>query len=116
MACSTQCTSATRIRVSRLRYLLRSSRYHPFYSHPTEPQCSYDPVEGLPLAADADPIEKIRELEEQVGSLLLLCDCTSIFLRFGSHTLEETEITEGQHFAFSIPVSQSLAPPFQSPP
>jgi hypothetical protein len=35
--------------------------------HPTEPQCSYDPVEGLPLAADADPIEKIRELEEQVG-------------------------------------------------
>jgi hypothetical protein len=37
------------------------------YSHPTEPQCSYDPVEGLPLAPDIDPSEKIRELEEQVG-------------------------------------------------
>jgi hypothetical protein len=34
-------------------------------------------VEGLPLAPDADPIEKIRELEEQVGALFLLCDCTS---------------------------------------
>jgi hypothetical protein len=41
-------------------------------SHPTEPQCSYDPVEGLPLAADSDPLDKIRELEEQVGASL--CD------------------------------------------
>ncbi|KAI9460975.1 hypothetical protein BJY52DRAFT_1360887 [Lactarius psammicola] len=41
----------------------------PGYVHPTEPQCSYDPVEGLPLAPDADPIEKIRELEEQVAVL-----------------------------------------------
>ncbi|KAF8481091.1 hypothetical protein DFH94DRAFT_441748 [Russula ochroleuca] len=41
----------------------------PGYAHPTEPQCSYDPVEGLPLAADADPLEKIRELEEQVAAL-----------------------------------------------
>ncbi|KAI0286941.1 hypothetical protein BGY98DRAFT_942832 [Russula aff. rugulosa BPL654] len=41
----------------------------PGYAHPTEPQCSYDPVEGLPLAADADPIDKIRELEEQVATL-----------------------------------------------
>ncbi|KAI9445291.1 hypothetical protein H4582DRAFT_2108984 [Lactarius indigo] len=38
----------------------------PGYAHPTEPQCSYDPVEGLPLAPDADPLEKIKELEEQV--------------------------------------------------
>ncbi|KAH9082174.1 hypothetical protein EDB83DRAFT_2503296 [Lactarius deliciosus] len=38
-------------------------------NHPTEPQCSYDPVEGLPLAPDADPVEKIKELEEQVAIL-----------------------------------------------
>lgn len=36
------------------------------YAHPTEPQCNYDPVEGLPLAPDADPLEKIRALEEQI--------------------------------------------------
>ncbi|KAH9175263.1 hypothetical protein EDB89DRAFT_1847750 [Lactarius sanguifluus] len=41
----------------------------PGYAHPTEPQCSYDPVEGLPLAPDADPVEKIKELEEQVAIL-----------------------------------------------
>jgi hypothetical protein len=39
-----------------------------------------------------------------------------VLLPFGSHTLEETEITEGQHFAFPILVSQSPAPPFQPPP
>jgi hypothetical protein len=36
-------------------------------SHPTEPQCSYDPVEGLTLAPDTDPLEKIKELEDQIG-------------------------------------------------
>ena len=41
--------------------------------HPTEPQCSYDPVEGLPLSADADPLEKIRELEEVVGVSIYYC-------------------------------------------
>ena len=35
-------------------------------SHPTEPQCSYDPTEGLRLAPDTDPIEKIKELEDQI--------------------------------------------------
>lgn len=35
--------------------------------HPTEPQCSYDPTEGLRLAPDTDPIEKIKELEDQIG-------------------------------------------------
>jgi hypothetical protein len=76
MACSDQCTSPTRLHVSHLldfaflNITMITSR-----SHPTEPQCSYDPVEGLPLAADADPLEKIRELEEQVGALL--CSCPS---------------------------------------
>ncbi|KAG6337336.1 hypothetical protein ID866_1761 [Astraeus odoratus] len=36
------------------------------YAHPAEPQCVYDPVDGLTLAPDTDPIEKIRMLEEEV--------------------------------------------------
>ncbi|KAI0068336.1 hypothetical protein BV25DRAFT_1793002 [Artomyces pyxidatus] len=39
----------------------------PGYAHPTEPQCSYDPVDGLPLAPDVDPLDKIRDLEDLVG-------------------------------------------------
>ncbi|KAE9411013.1 hypothetical protein BT96DRAFT_804490 [Gymnopus androsaceus JB14] len=39
------------------------------YAHPSEPQCSYDPVEGLTLAPESDPLEKIRRLEEQISSL-----------------------------------------------
>ncbi|KAH9486845.1 hypothetical protein JR316_0000910 [Psilocybe cubensis] len=39
------------------------------YAHPTEPQCSYDPVEGLRLAPDTDPVEKIKELEDQIAEL-----------------------------------------------
>jgi hypothetical protein len=35
-------------------------------------------VEGLPLAPDADPIEKIRELEEQVGALLCRRPCSTV--------------------------------------
>ncbi|KAI0321367.1 hypothetical protein OF83DRAFT_1100013 [Amylostereum chailletii] len=41
----------------------------PGYTHPTEPQCSYDPVEGLPLAPDIDPADRIRQLEDQVALL-----------------------------------------------
>ncbi len=69
MASPDQRTTTSRIRVRRLSTVFRPYlTYRPFSSHPSEPQCSYDPVEGLPLAADADPIEKIRELEEQVGT------------------------------------------------
>ncbi|RDB28815.1 Zinc finger transcription factor YRR1 [Hypsizygus marmoreus] len=39
------------------------------YAHPTEPQCSYDPVEGLTLAPDTDPLEKIKQLEDQISRL-----------------------------------------------
>ena len=76
MACSDQCTSPTRLHVSHLlHFAFLNIIILTSCSHPTEPQCSYDPVEGLPLAADADPLEKIRELEEQVGALL--CSCPS---------------------------------------
>ncbi|KAF9532019.1 hypothetical protein CPB83DRAFT_848197 [Crepidotus variabilis] len=39
------------------------------YVHPTEPQCSYDPVDGLNLAPETDPLSKIKELEDQISSL-----------------------------------------------
>ncbi|KIL70738.1 hypothetical protein M378DRAFT_155674 [Amanita muscaria Koide BX008] len=39
------------------------------YAHPPEPQCSYDPVEGLTLAPDTDPVERIRDLEEEISRL-----------------------------------------------
>lgn len=39
------------------------------YAHPPEPQCSYDPVEGLTLAPDIDPLEKIKQLEDQISQL-----------------------------------------------
>ena len=52
--------------------LIPSYVIHLLRRHPTEPQCSYDPVEGLPLAPDIDPSDKIRELEEQVGTYPLL--------------------------------------------
>ncbi|KAH9944047.1 uncharacterized protein BXZ73DRAFT_87019 [Epithele typhae] len=39
------------------------------YAHPTEPQCSYDPVDGLPMAANSDPGERIRMLEDQISQL-----------------------------------------------
>lgn len=40
-----------------------------FHRHPEEPQCSYDPIEGLTLADSINPGEKIRQLEEQIGKL-----------------------------------------------
>ncbi|KAG5648071.1 hypothetical protein DXG03_007106 [Asterophora parasitica] len=43
--------------------------HQPHCSHPSEPQCSYDPVEGLTLAPDTDPLEKIKQLEEQISHL-----------------------------------------------
>lgn len=41
--------------------------------HPAEPQCVYDPVDGLALAPDTDPIEKIRMLEEEVCTYMSFC-------------------------------------------
>jgi hypothetical protein len=36
-------------------------------SHPAEPQCSYDPTENLILAPDTDPIEKMKNLENEIS-------------------------------------------------
>ncbi|KAI0639794.1 hypothetical protein C8Q77DRAFT_1214234 [Trametes polyzona] len=45
------------------------------YAHPTEPQCSYDPVEGLPIAPNVEPSERIRMLEEQICESLCHSTC-----------------------------------------
>lgn len=39
--------------------------------HPTEPSCSYDPIEGLHLAPDTveNPADKVKVLETQIGAL-----------------------------------------------
>ncbi|KAH9837136.1 uncharacterized protein C8Q71DRAFT_796541 [Rhodofomes roseus] len=39
------------------------------YAHPTEPQCSYDPVDGLAVAPELDSAERIRQLEDQILQL-----------------------------------------------
>ena len=77
--------------------------------HPTEPQCSYDPVEGLPLAPDADPIDKIRELEEQVGVSIYYCPCSTVHLRVATLSRKLVEVTEGKRVSPSCPVSPQLS-------
>jgi len=58
-------------------------------SHPTEPQCSYDPVEGLTLAPDTDPVEKIKDLENQI--------CESTDIRFNCFAIHECSSTTQEH-------------------
>lgn len=38
--------------------------------HPTEPTCTYDPIEGLHPAPDTveNPVEKVKVLETQIGT------------------------------------------------
>jgi hypothetical protein len=69
-----------------VRLLLHLSHVASSRRHPTEPQCSYDPVEGLPLSADADPLEKVRELEEQVGVSIYYCPCSTVHFRVATLT------------------------------
>lgn len=65
MASSDKRSSTSWIRVSRSHVAqISHSRTR---RHPTEPQCSYDPVEGLTLAPDTDPVDKIRQLELQIS-------------------------------------------------
>lgn len=63
-----QRTSSARICVSLGRSDVSMRLIHRYiFRHPAEPQCSYDPVEGLTLAPETDPMEKIRLLEEQIS-------------------------------------------------
>ena len=81
-------------------------------SHPTEPQCSYDPVEGLPLAADSDPLDKIRELEEQVGASLYDRPCSMDLYILISRSHEKTEVTAGKRITLSFRIAQSPSTTF----
>ncbi|KAL0580368.1 hypothetical protein V5O48_001613 [Marasmius crinis-equi] len=52
-------------------------------------ECSYDPVEGLTLAPDTDPVEKIKQLEDQITNLknkLYDVQATSITRSESPHT------------------------------
>src|SRR5262245_20898575 len=78
--------------------------------HPSEPQCSYDPVEGLTLAPDTDPMAKIRLLEEEVckshGSSNLDCSPYSL----SSSTQAQTSRTASTPvLAFGFSLSSSIA-------
>ena len=65
-------------RKSATRLLAPSSPDNATSRHPTEPQCSYDPVEGLPIAPNVEPTERIRMLEEQI------CECSCMRRRLKS--------------------------------
>ena len=93
-----------------VRLLLHLSHIAPSRRHPTEPQCSYDPVEGLPLAADADPIEKIRELEEQVGVSIYYYPCSTV------HFCVATLTRKLKSQRGSVSLSPSMSPNHLRPP
>jgi hypothetical protein len=79
--CASPCWLCVRVLVV-LVVLLSNRNYS---SHPTEPQCSYDPVEGLTLAPDTDPVEKIKDLEDQI--------CESTDFGFNSFAIHECSST-----------------------
>jgi hypothetical protein len=67
MAGSHQCTYPAWLCVSLPAIPIVNQNIEKYPRHPSEPQCSYDPVEGLALAPEIDAMEKIRLLEEQIG-------------------------------------------------
>ncbi|RDX52046.1 hypothetical protein OH76DRAFT_238690 [Lentinus brumalis] len=76
------------------------------YAHPTEPQCSYDPVEGLPMAPNADPSERIRMLEDQIAQLKSqLNESRSYNSRSASPSRHAQLARNGHHFASTSSVN-----------
>ncbi|OCH95807.1 hypothetical protein OBBRIDRAFT_767116 [Obba rivulosa] len=81
------------------------------YAHPTEPQCSYDPIEGLPIAPDVDPPERIRMLEEQISQLKSqLQEQRS----FGSRSTSPTRLYSRNGFSSVISTSE-MSPTGRTP-
>ncbi len=70
MAVPDKCPSPSGLRVSPFSVRNLTLPDNDACSHPTEPQCSYDPVEGLPIASNADPSERMRMLEEQISTFM----------------------------------------------
>ncbi|EKM61148.1 uncharacterized protein PHACADRAFT_247554 [Phanerochaete carnosa HHB-10118-sp] len=85
------------------------------YAHPTEPQCSYDPVEGLPIAPDTDPTERIRLLEEHISQLRNQLNETRHF-RSGSASPPQRRASSNQHISSSASVGSSGRSPTLSSP
>ncbi|KAI1793941.1 hypothetical protein LXA43DRAFT_884711 [Ganoderma leucocontextum] len=71
------------------------------YAHPTEPQCSYDPVEGLPMAPNVDPSERIRLLEDQISHLKSQLNDQRNFHSRSASPSRHTQLRNGNHFASS---------------
>lgn len=72
--------------------------------HPTEPTCIYDPVEGLRLAPNTDPTEKIKELEDQIGASATFSSTHIILLCISAQLRERLEKQGGSsspHSQFS---------------
>jgi hypothetical protein len=69
LANTSQRPCASRLHVSAQRSCITIESHLFIYKnrHPTEPSCMYDPVEGLRLAPNTDPSEKIKDLEDQIG-------------------------------------------------
>ncbi|PFH54563.1 hypothetical protein AMATHDRAFT_134575 [Amanita thiersii Skay4041] len=77
------------------------------YAHPPEPQCSYDPVEGLTLAPDTDPVERIKQLEEQISQHSKKQLTTTVLRTYDDGSSEISPISLPQ---VSLSVAESLPP------
>ncbi|EMD42229.1 hypothetical protein CERSUDRAFT_110761 [Gelatoporia subvermispora B] len=80
------------------------------YAHPTEPQCSYDPVEGLPIAPDVDPSERIRLLEEQISQLK-----SQLQEQRGFHSRSSSPSRLYSHNGLSSTSASGMSPPGHTP-
>ncbi|KZW00677.1 hypothetical protein EXIGLDRAFT_133844 [Exidia glandulosa HHB12029] len=71
------------------------------FSHPAEPACMYDPVEGVALVADVsdDPNERVRQLESQIAELQLKLN----------RAHEQTSRSVSPHNAYNQSVSPSAS-------
>ena len=85
------------------------------HSHPTEPQCFYDPVEGLKLAPHTNPLDKIKELENEIRKgyskiyLTLLYDIPLVHLK--SRLYEEQEALSCSSSPSHPPASMLMSDP-----
>lgn len=86
--------------------------HHPSSRHPTEPQCSYDPVDGLPIAPDVDPAERMRILEEQICAYTValgLAHMPTVTTRHFSTAQLRSQLNEARNFnSRSASPSQNL--------
>lgn len=87
---------------------------HIFLSHPSEPQCSYDPVDGVVLAPDTDPVEKIRQLEDQICKFAIALTMRPFILlnpaQLKSQLFDQHHLTSRSVSPHLIPSSSRVSP------